>query len=1458
MRFSENTTVTLHGRIYHIDQFVGRGAIADVYRVHLASRPEPLALKVLHDAGDEEKAAQLRYEDQVLKQLNAVEMPNWDRLTSLEDRLRRAMEANRDRVIIAGLESGELDDGRPYVIQEFAPPPVNYTPVETLQDEWRVFAVMTRVAEGIRVAHDQGMALRDFHPLEKLDRMRVAWIDDSKPLVRLIDWNITGGTDDFPRDLLYFGIFLYYLLVGKKPEEPLPRRLGMNTPTWDALQDGSRLILQRLLHPVPRKRYPTAEAVVDDMAWWTQTLAIGLKEDASRRLQERAMHARLKDRHDRLLAVASLALAGSLSQQDARTFDAFRQQALSELEKETRLAVANVRVSLRAGQFLQAIKDADRALSHLDADSEAARQVRYLRYQATLGRTWQEAGVQNPRRLPAWPLIQEVIDDLIHYRWEKAGVKLRKAGKEDATLERMPVFRTLMDVITAGRSLIYVRDLYELAQPHGPDILAPDWEAKEEEKLTKLEEAVHKLTSAMELAPQESLFRETKEAYESEWRQRRAQKEQLLRLKEAVDSHQYQQAETLLQTILREFPDNVYAKAIEPEVRRYARYMDFLQRGKDALRNGAYAKARNHFQEAAYLLPEGTEAQQLAVIARLGEQAVNRVEERIHALEQAIDEWESQDDLALAQSLHNQIQALQSLHDHPWDEVASTLTLSSRVTIGTTDGFDVFVLQSSLLEKVASLRDRMQRIIDDRVKGERTQLEEAWRACDFQTPSPARLDEDFLSLASQLEMDALREMRRRLDASRDAVDRFQAKLEALTRTQEAETRLQGLMQALEALEETNALPDAVQNDARVLLETANRYRQFVEERDGAPPDPPTMDFSCLRQPLQKARNLLHEAIVQDLRARARGAWLAHQYDQVSRWLDALDLFETLTEEESQWREDAEKALSRFQWLATRLNEAERILRETENLNAMGATKLIKDYIMPAWNRLDTVDTGDVRELRKRISDLWRLAIRKILIQDEPNALEPIDNLLSQAIEMLAPANLHRELEADHTLIEQGKHIQAFVNSLADADAGETPASRHSQGKAAEETWRSIYASDWETLRNWAQARQKDAEAFLRSRLPGWRQQAEDALIKREFDRALVLRPIVKLLSFPRWQDLESESSTLKATIERAHMLKDLQAGLDALWSQLTQRPHDLLLSDLPAWPEIKPRIQREKDALAPEAARRFEQLLFLEGVDQPLNTGVQKETMYAQTLQSILDASAQIRKVEGEADDTFRHLLEIRRKKLTTYAQQRIVLPLADQLRGLVNSDDVWDDAMIQRLAILHAQARWVVQALSGVTSSTGLTVKSLEGAVKKTAQHPLRVLLTQAAKFVEQGARSERLTEAQRAYAQARDRGRLARRWREMLSTPPNGELLPDASLISPWQNQGIPSMQRLKSLEKKLIALEENHRELEENHRDVSSPKTLSKMANTLDALYASLQGLRKTLQPFLDASTKEAMNS
>ena len=655
------------------------------------------------------------------------------------------------------------------------------------------------------------------------------------------------------------------------------------------------------------------------------------------------------------------------------------------------------------------------------------------------------------------------------------------------------------------------------------------------------------------------------------------------------------------------------------------------------------------------------------------------------------------------------------------------------------------------------------------------------------------------------------------------------------------------MQALEVLEETNALPDAVQNDARILLETARRYQKFVEG-NGASPEPPTLDASCPGSRLQEAQRLLYDAIIQDLRTRARGAWSLRQYDQVVRWLHALKRFELLTEEEDQWLDAAQEALRSFEGIEARLNEAERMVGEAHGFDATGAAKLIHDFIAPAWHGLQTVGAVNVHEQRKRISDLWRRTIRSVVIGDEPNALEPLDNLLSQAIETLAPANLHLELEADRGLIEQGKHIQTFVNSLSNPDTDESPAPLHSQGRAAEEAWRSIYASDWDTLRKWAQARQKDAEAFLRTRLPGWRQQAEDALANREFDKILALQPIVELLSFQRWRNATHESEALKATIERAHMLKDLQENLNALWGQLAKPPYDLLLGDLPAWPEIKLRIQREKDALAPDAVRRFKHLLLLEGIDRVLRAEVTEETMYAQTLQSILDASSQIREAERGADDTFRRLLEARRKRLTTHTQQRIVRPLADQLRTLVDSDEAWDDAMIQRLATLHAQARWVVQALSGVTSSTGLALKSLENAVKMAAQRPLLILLMQAAQFVEQGSRSERLTEARRAYAQARDRVRLARRWREMLSNPPKDEHLPDASHIPPLQNQSMPSMQRLKSLAEKLAVLEEKH-------GDVSSPKTL---VDALDALDMSLRGLHETLRSFLDASPKEAMHS
>lgn len=264
-----------------IKQLLGSGAIIDAAQATIEETTDPVVIKVLqrryHPNGVE--AVQASSERGVLEILNrSEELSDEKKLPSVPSRLAEITATRGRRFIIANIDGGEVTNGVPYLIQEFAPPEITQFPIEKLDDERRVLEVAFFLSRAMVIAHKAGYAFKDFEIPEKMDRVRVEWQTDADGRLKIsnfkiIDWDITGGPEDFTKDLVYFGLCLYYLAGGKTSNFDLlhlPRQneLQLNLSSWENLTAGTQEFLRKLLHPNPEQRYHTAAEIAEDLKIW--------------------------------------------------------------------------------------------------------------------------------------------------------------------------------------------------------------------------------------------------------------------------------------------------------------------------------------------------------------------------------------------------------------------------------------------------------------------------------------------------------------------------------------------------------------------------------------------------------------------------------------------------------------------------------------------------------------------------------------------------------------------------------------------------------------------------------------------------------------------------------------------------------------------------------------------------------------------------------------------------------------------------------------------------------------------------------------------------------------------------------------------------------------------------------------------------------------------------------------
>lgn len=215
---------------FHVEEFVGGGAMGSVYRAKQIALDKSVAIKVLHRDMARDKAFVGRFHREA-KHTSRLDHPNSVRV----------------------LDFGEEPDGLLYIVMEYLD---GRDLLTVMNEEWplddrRVAIILSQVLAALAVAHDQGIVHRDLKPENIMVLPGTTDDGDMIDVVKVCDFGIATianaieedsrggkltakglvmGTPDYmspeqargerldPRtDIYSIGVILYHLLTGRTP-----------------------------------------------------------------------------------------------------------------------------------------------------------------------------------------------------------------------------------------------------------------------------------------------------------------------------------------------------------------------------------------------------------------------------------------------------------------------------------------------------------------------------------------------------------------------------------------------------------------------------------------------------------------------------------------------------------------------------------------------------------------------------------------------------------------------------------------------------------------------------------------------------------------------------------------------------------------------------------------------------------------------------------------------------------------------------------------------------------------------------------------------------------------------------------------------------------------------------------------------------------------------------------------
>lgn len=291
------TTPNTIGR-YRIDGILGEGAMSMVYTGFDPEIQRQVAIKCLHD--------------------NFADDPGYRKRFLVEARAAGHLTHPH---IVTIFETGETDDGRPYIAMEQLPRETlaSYVASKGLPSASAVLELASQLASALHYAHAQGVIHHDIKPdnVMLIDGWRYAKIADfgiaerrtAPPRAVVAEAKEIGGTPNYMSperlqgkradsrsDLYSLGVLLFWLVTGRVPwsytgdmERLLRQRRRLPEPPIKPRDPATPPILidiiRTLMAPSPDARYQSGEEVMEDLRLARRSYERSLEDLPHPRLQ---------------------------------------------------------------------------------------------------------------------------------------------------------------------------------------------------------------------------------------------------------------------------------------------------------------------------------------------------------------------------------------------------------------------------------------------------------------------------------------------------------------------------------------------------------------------------------------------------------------------------------------------------------------------------------------------------------------------------------------------------------------------------------------------------------------------------------------------------------------------------------------------------------------------------------------------------------------------------------------------------------------------------------------------------------------------------------------------------------------------------------------------------------------------------------------------------------------------